>query len=108
MVDIYGVLGQQAPAAGALVDVYTVPAGKVAHIRIAVANRSAVPDSFRVALSVAGAPIASSHYVAFDMPIAENDSVLSGPLVVKSTDVVRVYSGLGDLTFTVTGLEEDG
>lgn len=66
-----------------------------------------MPDAFRVALSVDGAAITTSHYVAYDMPITENDSVLSGPLVVNAGDIIRVYSSLGDLTFTVTGLEED-
>lgn len=107
MADNYGVLGQAAPGPGVMADVYTPPIGKVAHIRVVVANRAAVPDAFRVAVSTDGAALDASHYIAYDMPITENDSVISAPLVINASDILRVFSSLGDLTFTVTGLEED-
>jgi len=105
MVDLYGVLGQAAPAAGVLTDIYTVPAARRAAIRVIVANRGS-DDSFRVAVSPLGAAIANAHYVAYGQAILANDSVSSAPFEVGGTDVVRVYSTNGTISFTVSGLEE--
>lgn len=107
MATVYGMLGQSAPAAVTLTTAYTVPAAKHATVRVVVNNRIAAIGAFRVAVSIDGAGIAAAQYVAYDQAIAANDSVASAPFTVGSTDLVRVYSDNGNMSFSVTGIEED-
>jgi hypothetical protein len=102
----YGVLGQVAPAATTLTAAYTVPLNRHATVRVLACNRGAT-TSFRIAVSPAGASIANAHYIAYDQPLDANDSVSSVAVTVTATDVVRVYSASGDVSFTVTGIEDD-
>lgn len=104
--DHYGVLGQAAPSAGVLADIYTVPAGRRAAVRVIVTNRAG-SDTFRVAVSPLGASIAVAHYIAYGKAIEANDSMSSAPFEVGATDIVRVFSTNGSISFTVSGLEED-
>ena len=106
MAKLYGILGQSAPGAITLTTAYTVPAGRHATARVLVCNRSS-NDTFRIALSPAGASIADSHYVAYGQAITANDSVSSVAFTVTETDLVRVYSTNGTLSFSVTGIEDD-
>lgn len=100
-----GVLGQSAPGATTLTDVYTVPSGQKATIRIVVANRGSA-GSFRVAISPNGDVIANAHYIAYDQAIEANASVTSAPMLVGDDDVVRVYGSSANMSFSVTGIEE--
>jgi hypothetical protein len=104
--DKYGVLGQASPAAAVLADAYTVPAGRRAAIRVVVTSRGG-PETFRVAVSPLGAAIANEHYIAYNFVLDANDSLTSAPIEVGETDVVRVRSLNGNISFTVDGLEED-
>lgn len=107
MATVRGCLGQVAPSATTLTSAYTVPSGKYATVKVVACNRSATPDTYRVAVSPGGASIADSHYRAYDMEIAANDSVVSAPLMVGALDVIRVYSTNGSMTFGVTGVEKE-
>lgn len=106
MATVYGVLGQSAPGATTLTAIYTVPASKHATIRVVVGNRGSA-GSFRVALSPNGAAIDNAHYVAYDAAIDANESLTSAPMAVGDTDVVRVYASSANMSFSVTGIEED-
>jgi hypothetical protein len=106
MATVYGMLGQSSPAATTLTAAYTVPASKHATVRVIASNRGAA-DTFRIAVSPDGAGIADAHYVAYDQAIGANDSLASAPFTAGSTDVVRVYSTAGSMSFSVTGIEED-
>lgn len=103
----YKVLGQSAPAATTATDVYTVAAStQVVISSIVVANRAASSTSFRIAVRPNGAALATSHYIAFDTPIAANDLVaLSLGVTVDAADVVTVYAGNANLTFSLFGTE---
>ena len=103
-----GILGtQQAPGAGILTDAYTVPLAKYATAKVLICNRTGSADTFRVALSPAGAAIDSAHYVAYDQDLAAHDAVASVGFTIGETDVVRVRSAAGACSFTVTGIEDD-
>lgn len=104
---VRGCLGQVAPSATTLADAYTVPSGKYATVKIVVCNRAGAADTYRVAVSPGGASIADSHYRAYDMEIAANDSVVSAPIMVGALDVIRVYSTNGSMSFGVTGVEKE-
>ena len=102
------VLGQSNPGAASLTDAYTVPAlTRTTISSLTVANRSAVPTTFRISVAVAGAANANEQYLYFDIPIDGNDS-FSATLGVTlgPADVVRVYATLATLSFGVFGIEE--
>lgn len=103
----HGVMGQAFPTAGVLTTIYIPATRKYATTRMLVCNQSSI-DLFRIAVSPAGAAIEAKHYVAYDMAIAANDSLSSSAFTVGEGDVVRVYSANGNLSFTLTGIEEDG
>lgn len=108
MADTYKVLGQSDPGAASLTTAYTVPALTSAIVSsITVANRSATPTSFRLAIRPAGAAIANQHYIAYDVPILANEVVtLTLGITLATTDVVSVYATLATLSFNVFGVEK--
>ena len=103
----YKVLGQSAPSATTDTTVYTVPAStQVVISSIVVANRGAAATTFRIAVRPNGATLATSHYIAFDTAIAANDVVaLSLGLTVDAADVIGVFAGNANLTFSLYGTE---
>lgn len=105
--DTAKVLGQALPAAGTLADLYTVPAAaKTVVSTLKVCNQSSAPTTFRVAIAVAGAADASKQYVYYDVPIDANDtfSATEG-WTIGATDVIRVRSGNGQVSFNLFGVE---
>lgn len=105
MPTIYKVLGQSAPSATTNTDVYTSPASTQTVIStISVANRGATAATFRIAIRVAGAAIANSHYIAYDATVAANDATnLTLGVTLAATDVVTVYASNANLTFNLFG-----
>lgn len=108
MADTYKVLGQSDPGAASLTTIYTVPALTSAVVStITVANRSATATTFRLAIRPAGAAIANQHYIAYDNPIAGNESIaLTLGITLATTDVVSVYATLATVSFNVFGVEK--
>ena len=107
MATTYKVLGQSAPAATTATNVYTVPAATEAVISsITVANRSASPVSYRIAIRPDGATLADEHYLAKDVTVNGNDTtIITIGVTVNAADVVTVYASAGDLSFGVYGTE---
>ena len=103
----YKVLGQSAPSATTATDVYTVGSGKQAIVStITVANRSATPRTYRIAVRPAGAVLANQHYLAYDVALAANDTTaLTLGITLTATDVVTVYASTTDLSFGIFGSE---
>lgn len=101
------VLGQSAPAATTNVNVYTVPSEAQAVLStVVIANRGASAGSFRLAVRPAGATIANQHYVAYDVPIAGNDSTtLTLGITMAATDVLTFYASSADMSVNVFGTE---
>jgi hypothetical protein len=103
----YKVLGQSAPAATTAANVYTVPSATEAVVStIVIANRAATAGSFRLSVRPNGATQADQHYLAYDVPIAANDSTtLTLGITVDATDVITVYASSADMSFNVFGTE---
>ena len=103
----YKVLGQSAPSATTNTDVYTVGSGKQAIIStIIVANRAATAASYRIAIRPAGATLANQHYIAYDIPIALNDSTtLTLGITLQATDVITVYCSSANFSVNIFGSE---
>lgn len=101
------VLGQVAPNATTNTDVYTVPASTSTVVStVVIANRSAIPGTFRVAIRPGGASLSDEHYIAYDVAIPANDSVvLTMGITLATTDVITVYCSSANMSVTAFGSE---
>jgi hypothetical protein len=106
MPTIYKTLGQVAPAALTLTTLYTVPAATSSVCStLAICNRG-VSTLVRVAISPLGAAIDNAHYIVFDSALSQNDSTfLTLGISLAATDVVRIYAGTADVSFSLFGAE---
>lgn len=105
--NVYKILGQSAPSADTDTDAYTVPSATEAVIStIIIANRAATAGTYRIAFRPDGATIATTHYIAYDVPVAANDSTtLSLGITLDAADVVTVQCSSADMTVSVFGTE---
>lgn len=107
MATTYKVLGQSNPAATTATTLYTVPASTQAVVStIVIANLTASAATFRIAIRVAGATLANSQYVAYDITVGASDSTaLTLGITLGATDVITVYASTANVTFTAFGSE---
>ena len=98
MATSYKSLGQLDLTTTALTTLYTCPASTETVIStVIIANRTATADSFRLAIRTDGDAISNKHYIAYDVPVAANDSTtLTLGITVKATDVVSVQATTAD------------
>lgn len=98
-------LGQSIPAATTLATLYTAPVSAVVST-LKACNRSSSPTTIRVSVAIAGAADTPAQSVYYDLPLAANDtfSATEG-WALAPTDVVRVYSGNGNVAFNIFGVE---
>ena len=103
----YKVLGQVAPSATTLTDLYVVPsATEVVLSSIIIANRGATPTSYRVAILPFLATLGNPHYIAFDVEIsAEDSTTLTLGVTMRAGDKVVVYATNSNISFSVFGME---
>ena len=103
----YKVLGQSNPAATTATTLYTVPAATQAVIStITISTLTSASATFRIAVRPAGAALTNSHYVAYDITIAGNDSIaLTLGVTLNTTDVLTVYASTANVTFQAFGSE---
>lgn len=103
----YKVLGQAIPAAGVLAALYTVPGARQAIVSsLVVCNQRAAPSTFRLSAAIAGAADTLSQYTHFDTPIQANDTLaITLGATLAATDVLRVQSANGAVSFTAFGDE---
>ena len=103
----YKVLGQSNPSATTATTLYTVPSATQAVVStIVIANLTATAATFRIAVRVAGATLANSQYVAYDITVGASDSTaLTLGITLNATDVITVYASTANLTFTAFGSE---
>ena len=107
MATVYKVLGQSAPSADTDTTLYTVPAATSTVVStITVANRGATAATYRIAVRPAGDSIATTHYIAYDVSLAANDTTaLTLGITLATTDVVTVRASTDDTTFNLFGSE---
>ena len=106
MATVYKTLGQSAPAAVTNTSLYTVPSATSAVCStLAICNRGA-STNFRVAIRPAGATLANLHYIVYDNTINQYDTVfLTLGITLATTDVVTVYAGSANVSFSLFGSE---
>ena len=104
----YKILGQSAPDATTATTLYTCPAGTETVVSsVIICNRDSNADSFRIAVRDGGAALANQHYIAYDVPVGGTDSTaLTLGLTLSATDVVTIYAGTANLSFSLFGTEE--
>ena len=107
MATVYKVLGQSAPGATTATTLYTVPTSTEAVIStIIVANRAATLATYRIAIRPNGATLANEHYIAYDVTVGAGDSTtLTLGLTLDAADVLTVYAGTANLSFSAFGSE---
>jgi len=103
----YKVLGQSNPSATTATTLYTVPSATATVVStITICNQASTAGTFRVAVRPAGASLAAQHYVAYDTPIAANDTIaLTLGVTLATTDVITVYASSATMSFNAYGSE---
>lgn len=106
MTNAYKVLGQEAPAATTNVDLLVMGVGKsVVTSSLVICNRG-TSTKFRLAVRTAGAALVVKHYLFYDAPIDQYDSlILPLGMTLTTSDVVTIYSETDTLSFTLFGSE---
>ena len=101
------ILGQSAPSATTWTTLYTVPSAKESVVStISICNQTTTAKTYRIAIRPAGATLANQHYLAFDAPIAANDTVaLTLGITLATTDVIAVYTSATTVSFQAFGDE---
>ena len=107
MATTYKVLGQSNPSATTATTLYTVPSSTSTVVStITVCNQASTAGTFRIAIRPAGASLAAQHYVAYDTPIAANDTIaLTLGVTLATTDVVTIYASSATMSFNAYGSE---
>jgi glucose-6-phosphate dehydrogenase assembly protein OpcA len=103
----YKVLGQSNPSATTATTLYTVPSATQAVVStITVANQAASAATYRIAVRVAGATLAASQYIAYDVSLPANASdTLTLGITLGATDVITVYASSATMSFAAFGSE---
>jgi glucose-6-phosphate dehydrogenase assembly protein OpcA len=103
----YKVLGQSNPSATTATTLYTVPAATSTVVSsVTVCNQAATAGTYRIAVRVAGASLAASQYVAYDVSLPGNatDTLTLG-ITLAATDVITVYASSANFSFAAFGSE---
>lgn len=104
MANAYKCLGQSAPAATTLTNLYTAPVQGIGS-SLVICNRGAA-GTVRVAVSPAGAAIANQHYLLYDVAVDANATEpMTLGLAFAATDIVRVYGSHANFSFSLFGVE---
>lgn len=102
----YKILGQSSPAANTNTDLYTVPSGTQSVCSTLVICNRDVSTNCRVAIRGGGATLNNSHYIVYDTPIKQLDSMfLTIGVTLNVADVVTVSGGSANLSFNLFGSE---
>ena len=106
MATAYKVLGQLNPAATTATTLYTVPSSTSAVCSTLSICNVGVSTTFRVAVRPAGATLDPKHYLVYDAPVNQYDSVLlTLGISLATTDVVTVHAGHANVAFSLFGAE---
>ena len=107
MTDEIKSLGQLKPAGTTLTDLYTV--GDLIQTTIStlvICNQSGSAEACRISVAPLGAADTLAHYLYYDKSVPANDSLfMTIGICLQATDIVRVYSASGNISFTIFGVE---
>jgi len=107
MADVIKVLAQSHPAISTPTDMYTVPINRTAVISSMTICNMGVTSSWRLSVAIGGAGDEHKQYLYYNVPHAANDTFTATlGITLAAGDIVRVYSGNGDMSFNLFGIEE--
>ena len=103
----YKVLGQSNPSATTATTLYTVPSATQTIVStVTVCNQAATAGTYRIAVRIAGAALATAQYVAYDISLPANTTdTLTLGLTLGATDVLTVYASSANFSFNAYGSE---
>ena len=105
MADTLKVLGQVAPAAATMTDLYTAPC-QVVVSSIIICNRGGGDTTFRLAMLSGGASIEDKHYLYYDTRIPSSETLAAQIGVTLSAgDKLRVRAVNNFLSFSAFGIK---
>jgi hypothetical protein len=99
------VIAQLKPGAASLQDIYSPGADRRARVNVTCACHTAT-DDIRLSIAPLGAGDATSQYVARDLAVVQDVPYIH-EFYLEGTDMIRVYSTGGNVSFTVNGFEDD-
>lgn len=106
MAAAYKVLGQVIPAATTNTTLYTVPSATSAIGSTLTVCNQGVSTTVSVAIRPAGATLATSQYMVYLAPVSANDTLFfTLGISLATTDVVTVYAGTANVSFSLFGTE---
>jgi hypothetical protein len=107
MPTIYKVLGQVETATTTNTDLYTVPSATTTVCStLTASNKSSLTTNIRLAIRPLGASIEDKNYIIYDAFLTGNDSLfLTLGITLSATDVVTVYAGNADVSWSLFGSE---
>jgi len=107
MAVVYKVLGQSNPSATTATTLYTVPSSTSTVVStLTICNQGASSDVYRIAIRPAGATLSASQYIAYNAAIPAYDSIsLTLGITLAATDVITIYAGTANLSFSAFGSE---
>lgn len=94
------------PAAATLMDIYTVPAGVYFNGKVIFTEQAGAGTKVRISIAPLGVADSAEQYIEYDTAIAANAKDNSPVFDLVPTDVVRVYSLSGSVSFTLVGLQK--
>lgn len=100
------ILAKLAPPAATERELYRVPAGDLAFVRLLTCcHRSGNPNEFcRVSVSRFDAVTQPEDYILYDHVLAANDTLFTYlKFTMQAGDVMRVYASAEDITFILFG-----
>ena len=108
MASAYEVLGQLNPSATTVETLYTVPSSTSSVIStIAICNQASTAGTYRIIIQKSAdvsATILAKQYLAYDVPIAANDTTaLTIGVTLATGDVVKVYASAATMSFQAYG-----
>ena len=101
------VLGQSNPSATTNTTLYTVRSSKEAVVSsISICNLASSSATYRIAIRPAGATLANTHYLAYDVTVGAADTtIITVGITLATTDVITVYASTANLVFHAYGDE---
>lgn len=101
----YKTLGQESPSAATDTTLYTA-SGEVVGSTLTVCNTNSTPVTYRIAVRVGGASIATKHYIAYETELLAytTHTWTIGP-TIDNTDVITVRASATGVAFNLFGHE---
>lgn len=99
------IIEQSKPAGTTLTPLYIPGAGRRGRVTVIACAQTAT-DDIRISIARSGAADATSQYVVYDLAVVQ-DLPFQVDLVCEGTDVIRVYSTGGNVSFSAIGYEDD-